>query len=135
MIRDKLIDMLKTSENSDLVYNNLTDGQVVRNATLHILLAAMRVMSRSTGVIQVEMKYHRWKFLFTGGGLVLAEEGQVIPTLVRQYTNKGISFSRIPELEKKQTNRLYCCPFVSNVYKKDPEITKEVLKRDVQLKV
>lgn len=115
--------------NSDLVSNNLTDGQVVRNATLHILLAAMRVMSRSTGVIRVETKYHRWKLLLTGGGLVLAEEeGQVIPTLVRKYNSKGINFSRIPEWEQRQNNRPYCYPFVSNVYKKHPEITKEVLK-------
>ena len=118
--------------NSDLVSNNLTDGQVVRNATLHILLAAMRVMSRSTGVIQVETKYHRWKLLLSGGGLVLAEEeGQVIPTLVRKYNNRGISFSRIPEWEQRQCNRPYCYPFVSNVYKKHPDITKEVLKEIV----
>ena len=118
--------------NSDLVSNNLTDGQVVRNATLHILLAAMRVMSRSTGVIQVETKYHRWKLLLTGGCLVLAEEeGNVTPTLVRKYANKGITFSRIPEWEQRQTNRPYCYPFVSNVYKKHPEVTKEVLKEIV----
>ena len=118
--------------NSDLVSNNLTDGQVVRNATLHILLAAMRVMSRSTGVIQVETKYHRWKLLLSGGGLVLAEEeGQVIPTLVRKYNNRGISFSRIPEWEQRQANRPYCYPFVSNVYKKHPDITEEVLKEIV----
>lgn len=115
--------------NSDLVSNNLTDGQVVRNATLHILLAAMRVMSRSKGVICVETKYHRWKLLLAGGGLVLAEEeGQVIPTLVRKYNSKGINFARIPEWEIRQTNRPYCYPFVSSVYKKHPEITKEVLK-------
>ena len=115
--------------NSDLVSNNLTDGQVVRNATLHILLAAMRAMSRSTGVIRVETKYHRWKLLLTGGGLVLAEEeGQVIPTLVRKYNSKGLNFSRIPEWEQRQNNRPYCYPFVSNVYKKHPDITKDVLK-------
>ena len=108
---------------------NLTDGQVVRHATLHILLAAKRVMSRSTGVIRVETRHHRWKLLLTGGGLVLAEEeGQVIPTLVRKYGIKGINFSRIPEWEQRQTNRPYCYPFVSNVYKKYPEITQEVLK-------
>jgi hypothetical protein len=67
-----MIAMTGSLPNSDLVSNNLTDGQVVRNATLHILLAAMRVMSRSTGVIRVETKYHRWKLLLTGGGLVLA---------------------------------------------------------------
>ncbi len=124
-----MIAMTGSLPNSDLVSNNLTDGQVVRNATLHILLAAMRVMSRSTGVIRVETKYHRWKLLLTGGGLVLAEEeGQVIPTLVRKYNSKGINFSRIPEWEQRQTNRPYCYPFVNNVYKKYPEVTKDVLK-------
>jgi CheY-like chemotaxis protein len=124
-----MIAMTGSLPNSDLVSNNLTDGQVVRNATLHILLAAMRAMSRSTGVIRVETKYHRWKLLLTGGGLVLAEEeGQVIPTLVRKYNSKGINFSRIPEWEQRQNNRPYCYPFVSNVYKKHPEITKDVLK-------
>ncbi|MEI6328723.1 MAG: response regulator [Pseudanabaena sp. ELA645] len=115
--------------NPDLVSNNLTDGQVVRNATLHILLAAMRVMSRSTGILQVETRHHRWKLLLTGGGLVLAEEeGQVIPTLVRKYGSRGISFSRIPEWEQRHPNRPYCYSFVSNVYKKYPEVTKEVTK-------
>ncbi len=124
-----MIAMTGSLPNSDLVSNNLTDGQVVRNATLHILLAAMRVMSRSTGVIRVETKYHRWKLLLTGGGLVLAEEeGQVIPTLVRKYNSRGINFSRIPEWEQRQNNRPYCYPFVSNVYKKHPDITKDVLK-------
>ncbi len=124
-----MIAMTGSLPNSDLVSNNLTDGQVVRNATLHILLAAMRVMSRSTGVIRVETKYHRWKLLLTGGGLVLAEEeGQVMPTLVRKYNSKGINFSRIPEWEQRQTNRPYCYPFVNNVYKKYPEVTKDVLK-------
>lgn len=53
-----------------------------------------------------------------GGGLALAEEeGQVIPTLVRKYSNKGLSFSRIPEWEQRQTNRPYCYPFVTNVFK------------------
>ena len=132
-----MIAMTDSLPNSDLTPsnllgnapNNLTDGQVVRHATLHILLAAMRVMSRSTGVIRVETRHHRWKLLLTGGGLVLAEEeGQVIPTLVRKYAIKGINFSRIPEWEQRQTNRPYCYPFVSNVYKKYPEITQEVLK-------
>ncbi|PZO44460.1 MAG: response regulator [Pseudanabaena frigida] len=124
-----MIAMTGSLPNSDIVSTNLTDGQVVRHATLHILLAAMRVMSRSTGVIQVETPHHRWKLLLTGGGLVLAEEeGQVIPTLVRKYNNKGISFSRIPEWEQRQTNRPYCYPFVNNVYKKYAEITKEVLR-------
>ena len=124
-----MIAMTDSSPNSDLAPNNLTDGQVVRNATLHILLAAMRVMSRSTGLIRVETKHHRWKLLLTGGGLVLAEEeGQVMPTLVRKYNSKSISFSRIPEWEQRQTNRPYCYPFVSNVYKKYPDVTKQVLK-------
>jgi CheY-like chemotaxis protein len=124
-----MIAMTGSLPNPDLVSNNLTDGQVVRNATLHILLAAMRVMSRSTGILQVETRHHRWKLLLTGGGLVLAEEeGQVIPTLVRKYANRGISFSRIPEWEQRQPNRPYCYSFVSNVYKKYPEVTKEITK-------
>ena len=127
-----MIAMTGSLPNPDLVSNNLTDGQVVRNATLHIILAAMRVMSRSTGILQVETKHHRWKLLLTGGGLVLAEEeGQVIPTLVRKYGNRGISFSRIPEWEQRQPNRPYCYSFVSNVYKKYPEVTKEVAKEIV----
>ena len=127
-----MIAMTGSIPNSDLASQNLTDGQVVRNATLHILLAAMRVMSRSTGVIQVETKHHRWKLLLAGGGLILAEEeGQVIPTLVRKYSNRGLNFSRIPEWEQRQTNRPYCYPFVSNVYKKHPEITTEVIKEVV----
>lgn len=127
-----MIAMTGSLPNPDFVSNNLTDGQVVRNATLHILLAAMRVMSRSTGILQVETKHYRWKLLLTGGGLVLAEEeGQVIPTLVRKYGNRGISFSRIPEWEQRQANRPYCYSFVSNVYKKYPEVTKEVSKEIV----
>ena len=124
-----MIAMTGSLPNSDQVSNNLTDGQVVRNATLHILLAAMRVMSRSTGILQVETRYHRWKFLLAGGGLALAEEeGQVIPTLVRKYASKGVTFSRIPEWEQRQVNRPYCYPFVSNVFKKHPEITQDVVR-------
>jgi CheY-like chemotaxis protein len=125
-----MIAMTGSLPNSDLASNNLTDdGQVVKNATLHILLAAMRVMSRSTGILQVETIHHRWKLLLSGGGLVLAEEeGQVIPTLVRKYGNRGITFSRIPEWEHRQANRPYCYAFISNVYKKYPEVTKEVTK-------
>jgi len=127
-----MIAMTGSLPNSDLASNNLTDGQVVRNATLHILLAAMRVMSRSTGVLQVETKSHRWKLLLTSGGLALAEEeGQVIPTLVRKYSNKGLSFSRLPTWEQRQVNRPYCYPFVTNVHRKHPDITKEVIKETI----
>jgi len=127
-----MIAMTGSLPNSDLASNNLTDGQVVRNATLRILLAAMRVMSRSTGVLQVETKSHRWKLLLTSGGLALAEEeGQVIPTLVRKYSNKGLSFSRLPTWEQRQVNRPYCYPFVTNVYRKHPDITKEVIKETI----
>jgi CheY-like chemotaxis protein len=124
-----MIAMTGSPPNSDYVSNNLTDGQVVRNATLHILLAAMRVMSRSTGILQVETKYHRWKLLLANGGVVLTEEeGNVIPTLVRKYTNKGVNFSRIPDWEQRQLNRPYCYPFISNVFKKYPEITRDIIK-------
>ncbi|NUN66060.1 response regulator [Pseudanabaena biceps] len=124
-----MIAMPSSLPNPDLVSNNLTDGQVVRNATLHILLAAMRVMSRSTGVLQVETRYHRWKLLLSGGGLVLIEEeGQVIPTLVRKYSNKGLTFSRLPSLEQRQTIIPYSYSFISSVFRKHPEITKEVVK-------
>jgi CheY-like chemotaxis protein len=89
-------------------------------------------MSRSTGVLQVETKSHRWKLLLTSGGLALAEEeGQVIPTLVRKYSNKGLSFSRLPTWEQRQVNRPYCYPFVTNVYRKHPDITKEVIKETI----
>ncbi|OIP68778.1 MAG: response regulator [Oscillatoriales cyanobacterium CG2_30_44_21] len=127
-----MIAMTGSLPNTDLVSNNLADGQVVRNATLHILLAAMRVMSRSTGVLQVETKSHRWKLLLANGGVVLAEEeGQVIPTLVRKYSNRGLNFSRLPTWEQRQANRPYCYPFVTNVYRKHPDITKEVIKEVV----
>jgi len=105
------------------------DGQVVKDASLLILLAAMRVMVRSNGILHVETANHRWKLLLQRGGLVLMEEeGHVIPTLCRKFNNRGIRFARVPEWEQKQGNRPYCYPFVSQVYKRYPDITKQVLK-------
>ena len=104
------------------------DGQVVKDATLNVLMPAMRVMSRSTGVLHVETKHHHWKILLTGGGVATMEqEGYVIPTLVAKFAAKGIKFARIPELEVKQANRPYCYSFVSQVYRRFPEQTKQVL--------
>jgi CheY-like chemotaxis protein len=104
------------------------EGQVVRDATLNVLVPAMRVMSRSTGVLSVETRHHRWKILLAGGGMVMMEqEGFVIPTLVAKFANKGIKFARIPELEVRQASRPYCYAFVHHVYKKFPEQTQQVL--------
>jgi CheY-like chemotaxis protein len=104
------------------------EGQVVRDATLNVLLPAMRVMSRSTGVLHVETKHHHWKILLNAGGMALMEqEGAVIPTLVTKFAAKGIKFARIPELEVKQANRPYCYSFVYQVYKRFPDQAREVL--------
>ncbi|MFN3926791.1 MAG: response regulator [Pseudanabaenaceae cyanobacterium] len=104
------------------------DAQMVRDATLNVLLPAMRVMSRSTGILHVETKHHHWKILLQGNGMVLMElEGAVIPTLVSKFGAKGIKFGRIPELEVKQHNRPYCYAFVHQVYKRFAKQTEEVL--------
>ncbi|WP_339367530.1 response regulator [Thalassoporum mexicanum] len=105
------------------------DGQVVRDASLLILLAALRVMVRSSGILHVETAYHRWKLLLQRGGLVLMEEeGHVIATLTSKLGNRGIRFARIPNWEQKEPNRPYCYPFVSQVFKRYPEQTKSALK-------
>jgi hypothetical protein len=107
----------------------VTDGQVVRDASLLILLAALRVMVRSSGILHVETKYHRWKLLLQRGGLVLMEEeGHVISTLTSKLNNQGIRFARVPNWEQKQPNRPYCYSFVSQVFKRYPEQTKLALK-------
>lgn len=104
------------------------EGQIVKDATLNVLVPAMRVMSRSTGILNVETSHHHWKILLTGGGMAMMEqEGFVVPTLVAKFAGRGIKFARIPELEVKQANRPYCYAFVHHVYKKFPEQTKQVL--------
>jgi CheY-like chemotaxis protein len=104
------------------------ESQVVKDATLNVLIPAMRVMSRSTGVLHVETKHHQWKILLTGGGIATMElEGYVIPTLVAKFASRGVKFARIPEIEVKQANRPYCYSFVSQVYRRFPEKTKQVL--------
>lgn len=97
------------------------ESQVVKDATLNVLIPAMRVMSRSTGVLHVETKHHQWKILLTGGGIATMErEGYVIPALVAKFASRGVKFARIPEIEVKQANRPYCYSFVSQVYRPLP---------------
>ncbi|MEE3716006.1 response regulator [Tumidithrix elongata RA019] len=123
------IAMSSTPQNLGNSPITVADNQVVSDATLHILLAAMRVMSRSVGILHIETAYHRWQVLLKGGGLVLIEEeGQIISTLVRKYAGKGLQFSRIPDWEKKQANRPFCFPFVTQVYRRYPDHTKQVLR-------
>jgi CheY-like chemotaxis protein len=110
-------------------YANVSAGQVVRDARLNVLLAAMRVMVRSTGLLKVETDFHSWKMLLQGGGIVLMEEeGQAISSFTHKFANHGIKFARLPEWDQKQTNRPYCYPFVNQVFKRYPEPTKQVLK-------
>ncbi|NJK35309.1 MAG: response regulator [Oscillatoriales cyanobacterium SM2_2_1] len=108
---------------------SITDGQVVKDATLHILLAAVRVMSRSTGVLQVDSIHHRWRLLLKGGGIILMEEeGHAIQALVDKYANRKIKFARVPEWDQKQAVMPISYPFASQVFKRHPEETKDVLK-------
>lgn len=108
---------------------NVSAGQVVKDARLNVLLAAMRVMVRSTGLLKVETEYHSWKMLLQGGGVVLMEEeGQAISSFTHKFANHGIKFARLPEWDQKQSNRPYCYPFVNQVFKRYPEPTKLVLK-------
>jgi CheY-like chemotaxis protein len=105
------------------------EGQVVKDASLITLLAAMRVIVRSTGILQIETPYHKWKILMKMGGLVLIEEdGQVIQTLTRKFANAGMQFARLPEWDQKQSAKPYSYPFVTQVFKRYPEPTKAVLK-------
>jgi len=104
-------------------------GYVVRDASLLTLLAAMRAVVRSNGILQVETPYHRWKILLQLGGLVLMEEeDRVMDTLTRKFANAGMQFARLPEWDQKQSLKPYCYPFVTQVFKRYPEPTKEVLK-------
>ncbi len=110
-------------------YGGLQDGQVVEGVSLYSLLAAMRVMARGNGIFHVETAHHRWRMLAQRGGLVLMEEeSQAIPALLRKLENRGIRFARVPEWEHHPSDRPQCYPFVSQVYKRYPEITKDVLK-------
>ena len=105
------------------------EGQVVKNASLLTLLAAMRVIVRSTGILQIETPYHRWKILMKMGGLsLMEEEGQVMQTLTRKFANAGMQFARLPEWDHKQSTKPYSYPFVTQVFKRYPEPTKAVLK-------
>ncbi len=105
------------------------EGEVVKNASLQTLLAAMRVIVNSTSIIQIETPYHRWKLLTKMGGLVIMEEeGQVMPTLIRKFANNGMQFARLPKWDQKSSIRPYSYPFISQVFKRYPEQTKATLK-------
>jgi CheY-like chemotaxis protein len=126
------IAMSSTPLSSENSFSAVADNQAVTGATLHILLAAMRVMSRSVGILHVETQHHRWKILLKGGGIVLIEEdGQAIPTLVRKYASKGLQFNRLPNADKPQPNRPTCYQFVTQVFKRYPDQTKQVLREIV----
>jgi CheY-like chemotaxis protein len=123
------IAMSSTPPSSENSLSTVADNRVVTDATLHILLAAMRVMGRSSGILHVETQNHRWQILLRGGGIVLIEEeSHVLPTLLRKFGTKGLQFTRLPEIESQQLNRLTCYPFVSQVFKRYPEQTKQVLR-------
>jgi CheY-like chemotaxis protein len=131
-LKKEVIDNIDNLENSSTDtgnFANVSAGQVVRDSRLNVLLAAMRVMVRSTGLLKVETEFHSWKMLLQGGGIVLMEEeGQAISSFTHKFANHGIKFARLPEWDQKQTNRPYCYPFVNQVFKRYPEPTKQVLK-------
>ncbi|MDX1976801.1 MAG: response regulator [Pseudanabaenaceae cyanobacterium bins.68] len=108
---------------------NVSAGQVVKRAKLNVLLAAMRVMVRSTGLLKVETQHHAWRMLLQGGGVVLMEEeGQAISSFTHKFANHGIKFAKLPEWDQRPANRPYSYPFVNQVFKRYPEPTKQVLK-------
>jgi CheY-like chemotaxis protein len=128
-------DIFQNSEGSPVSPHDVGDtgtilpGYVVKDASLLTLLAAMRVVVRSNGILQVETPYHRWKILLQLGGVVLMEEeDRVMETLTRKFSNAGMQFARLPEWDQKQSLKPYCYPFVTQVFKRYPEPTKEVLK-------
>jgi len=128
-ILKSIVDQQMSRASESPPVNIPAEGQVVKDASLLTLLAAMRVIVRSTGILQIETRFHKWKILMKMGGLVLMEEdGQVMQTLTRKFANAGMQFARLPDWDQKQSTKPYSYPFVTQVFKRYPEPTKAVLK-------
>ncbi len=106
-------------------------NEVVKDASLLILLAAARVMVRSSGVLHVESPHHRFKLLLQRGGIVLMEEEeQAIPSLNQKLRNYGIRAASDRLTLEQHPTKMATLSLVLQLYKKAPEETKNSV-RDI----
>ncbi|MCS6960324.1 MAG: response regulator [Pseudanabaenaceae cyanobacterium SKYGB_i_bin29] len=109
----------------------LRPGEPVRDASLLILLAATRVMVRSSGVLHVESPHFRWKLLLQRGGIVLMEEEeQAIATFNSKLRNHGIRAASERLTMEQHPTKMVSLSLVLQLYKRCPEETKESV-RDI----
>ncbi|PLS69268.1 MAG: response regulator [Cyanobacteria bacterium M5B4] len=104
-------------------------NEMVKDASLLILLAAARVMVRSSGVLHVESNHHRWKLLLQRGGIVLMEEEEkAIANLNYKLASYNIrAVSERLTLEQHPT-KMASLGLVLQLYKRCPEETKNSVK-------
>lgn len=104
-------------------------NEIVKDASLLILLAAARVMVRSSGVLHVESVHHRWKLLLQRGGIVLMEEEErAIASLNQKLKNYGIRAASDRLTLEQHPTKMATLSLVLQLYKKAPEETKNSIK-------
>ncbi|MEE3716007.1 response regulator [Tumidithrix elongata RA019] len=104
-------------------------GQVVTNMTLKSLLAMLRLLLDSTGIVKVETPHLSWKIFIYGGSIAMIEEkNEFLPTLLRKFKIQKIRASDQVELTKKQNNSYQLYQLISQIFEQDPESTRQALK-------
>ena len=104
-------------------------NEVVKDASLLILLAAARVMVRSSGVLHVESSHYRWKLLLQRGGIVaMEEEEKAIPSLNQKLRNYGIRAASDRLTLEEHPTKMASLSLIIQLYKRAPEETKNAVK-------
>ncbi|CAN1209240.1 Response regulatory domain-containing protein [Tumidithrix helvetica PCC 7403] len=104
-------------------------GQVVTNMTLKSLLAMLRLLLNSTGIVKVETPHLSWKILMYGGSIAMIEEkDEFLPTLLRKFKIQKIRALAQVELTQKQSNSYQLYQLISQIFEQDPESVRQALK-------
>lgn len=65
-------------------------NEAARDVSLLVLLAALRVLTRTSGILQIESPYHRWSFLIQKGIFIAEEEGSFTTAFARKLRLQAV---------------------------------------------
>ncbi|MBD2104433.1 response regulator [Leptolyngbya sp. FACHB-261] len=109
------------------ITSKIRTGAVIQAVPLHVLLASVRVLARSCGILRIETEHHCWKLLLQNG-VVLVEEGRILETFAGKLKSQKIPLPPAPPAHQTNPVGLDCYPVIEQAYRQNPEIVAQVLK-------
>jgi CheY-like chemotaxis protein len=103
-------------------------GKTMPNLNLNSLLATIRLLLDSAGILRVENAYHSWRLLIWGGSVALIEEeNELAPTLLRKIRSQKLQLNDPDQLHENMTG-MVLYETINAMYQEQEEALRPILK-------